>query len=463
MNTDTAPCTTIYTAFELGLYRSGCCSEELIFDVGDTFCRCPRCDLGCEWDLESKITRIEDLEARSQLPIASENSNRQYRAIGRSADLDLSRTHTFILAGGEGERLRPLTLSRPKPAVSFGGMFRIIDFTLFNCLHSGLSRVSLLTQFKYEELHRYIREDWSDVWSRTPDRREPLLCLPPVSGKRYRGTADAVFQNVDLAHADTDYFLVLSGDHVYEMDYRDLLRQHMETNADLTIAAVEYPVREASHFGVIQVDNTCRVTSFEEKPAIPQPLASNPSKALVSMGVYVFKKSIMLSAVDVICGSGHGFDFGHDVVPALIRSVRTYAHNFRDRVRGVPRYWRDIGTIDAYYDASMDILQVHSPFDPYADCIWPPQRPRIDTKAQVDRTVLSPGVQVEENATVCDSVLMPGVRVGTGAKLRRVIVEEGVQVPTGFCAGLDAEHDRNHHTVSANGVVVIGREPSVPV
>ena len=387
---------------------------------------------------------------------------------------ELARISTFILAGGQGERLHPLTLSRPKPAVSFGGAFRMIDFTLFNCLHSGLCRVSLLTQYKYEELHRYLREGWSDLWSDPSVCREPLLCLPPVSGKRYRGTADAVFQNVNVVHADSDFVLVLSGDHIYQMDYGDLLRQHIETNADLTIAAVEYPLCEAMNFGVLQVDETSRVTGFQEKPVVPHPLASNPSSALVSMGVYVFRKSILLGALDVVCGSDQGFDFGHDIIPALMRSVRTYAFDFRDRTQNVPRYWRDIGTIDAYYAASMEAVQLDSPF--HANCIWPSQSSghrsskgeiatrlnvsRIDAKAQVRQSVLSPGVEVEKNATVYDSVLMPGVRVGAGARLRRVIVEEDVEIPAGFCAGFNGEHDRNQHSVSEKGVVVIAHDPS---
>ena len=387
----------------------------------------------------------------------------------------LERTSTFILAGGQGERLHPLTVSRPKPAVSFGGVFRIVDFTLFNCLQSGLGRVSLLTQYKYEELHRYIREDWSGLWSRTPGCQQPLLCLPPVSGKRYRGTADAIFQNISLINVVSDFVLVLSGDHVYEMDYWDLLRQHIETNAELTIAAVEYPLRKASYFGVIRVDETSKIKAFDEKPANPYPLPANPSMALVSMGVYVFSKSLLLSALDVICGSGQGFDFGHDVIPTLVRSTRTYAYEFRDRTQALPRYWRDIGTIDAYYAANMDVIRADPPFNPHENGIWSPRPPRhppikdaistrlhrsqVDSRAQVNGSVLSPGVRVEKNATVSDSVLMPDVRVGHGTQLRRAVVEEGVHLPDGFCAGFDVDHDRNHHTVSEGGVVVIAGEP----
>ena len=340
----------------------------------------------------------------------------------------LIRTSAFILAGGQGERLYPLTESRPKPAVSFGGTFRIIDFTLLNCLRSGLSRVSILTQYKYEELHRYIRESWSDLWNRTTACRA-LLCLPPLSGKRYRGTADAVFQNVNLVPSSDDFVLVLSGDHIYQMDYWDLICQHIETGAELTIAAVEYPLHEASGFGVIEVDETSRITGFEEKPLIPCPLASNPSMALVSMGVYVFNKPALLGALDLFCASGSGFDFGHDIIPALIRSSRTYAYDFRDKIQNAPCYWRDIGTIDAYYDASMELLQVKSPV------LIRQSHPRMGAGAQVSRSVISPGVEVEADAAVYDSILMPGVRVGAGAQLRRVIVEEGVHVPPGFRVG----------------------------
>ena len=345
----------------------------------------------------------------------------------------LARTSAFILAGGQGERLYPLTASRPKPAVSFGGKFRIIDFTLFNCLRSGLSRVSLLTQYKYEALHRYIREDWSDLWNHTTPSREPLLCLPPLSGKRYRGTADAIFQNVNLVQSASDFVLVLSGDHIYQMDYRDLISQHIETNAGLTIAAVEYPVREAQGFGVVQVDDNFRVTGFEEKPRIPCPLASNPSMALVSMGVYVFNKPTLLDVLDLRCGSGNGFDFGHHIIPALIGSIRAYAYDFRDKTQNAPCYWRDIGTIDTYYNASMELLQAKSPI------LIEQSHPRITTGARVSRSVISSGVEVEANAAVYDSILMPGVHVGAGAQLWRVIVQEGVHVPAGFCAGNIAE------------------------
>ena len=384
---------------------------------------------------------------------------------------ELARTQTFILAGGQGERLHPLTVSRPKPAVSFGGMFRIIDFTLSNCLHSHLSRVSILTQYKSEELHRYVREGWLDLWNSTGTNRDQLVCLPPVSGKRYRGTADAIFQNVELLNTDSEFVLILSGDHIYQMDYRDLLRQHVETNADLTIATVEHPLKEASHFGVVEVDATFRVTGFEEKPVNPRPLPTDPSQALVSMGVYVFKKSILLDSLRAVCEAGLGYDFGHHIIPTLIHSARTYAYDFRNEKEKTSAYWRDIGTIDAYYAASMDLLQETPKFDPYFNDSQPATptrhpspkhalRARVHSDAYVAQSVLSPRVHVEAGAEIDGAILLPGVRVGKGARIRRAIVEEGIEVPAGFSAGFDVEHDRKHHTVTGAGVVVIGKTPS---
>ncbi len=383
---------------------------------------------------------------------------------------EISRTRAFILAGGQGERLQPLTLARPKPAVSFGGMFRIIDFTLSNCLHSGLGRVSILTQYKHEELHRYIRQGWHDLWSSASPDSARLVCLPPVSGKRYRGTADAVFQNAKLLNDDSEFVLILSGDHIYNMDYRDLLQQHVETDADLTIATVEHPLRDASKFGVVEVDETFRVTGFEEKPANPRPLPSDRSMALVSMGVYIFKKMLLRSALDAICDSGRGLDFGHDVIPVLIRSARTYAYDFRDKTQEAPRYWRDIGTIDAYYEASMDLVQSDLLCDPNFSNTRPSLptshpttdqlRSRIHSESRVAQSVISPSVQIEAEAQIEEAILLPGVRIGKGAQVRRAIVEEGVELPAGFYVGFDLDRDRENHKVTESGVVVISQTPS---
>jgi glucose-1-phosphate adenylyltransferase len=380
------------------------------------------------------------------------------------------------MAGGQGERLHPLTVFRPKPAVSFGGIFRIIDFTLFNCLHSGLSRVSLLTQYRYEALHRHIREGWSKHWNNTEQAgRSQLLLLPSTSGKRYRGTADAVFRNSELLESDdTEFVLILSGDHIYQMDYGGFLRQHAETGADLTIATVEHPVGNATHFGVVEVDGDFKVTGFEEKPVHPRPLASRPSMALVSMGVYVFKKKVLLESLRCFCETGQGYDFGHDIILSLIPSGRTYAYDFRDETQSSPRYWRDIGTLDEYYKTSMELVDPGGPFDLYVNDDWPSQSTRHPSfgargmaaptlcregDARITRSVLSPDIELAHGATVDKSILMPGVRIGEGARVRRAIVDEGVQIPAGFRIGFDLDQDRRNHTVTDAGIVVVSKTP----
>jgi glucose-1-phosphate adenylyltransferase len=395
--------------------------------------------------------------------------------MGDRAMAELSRTQAFILAGGQGERLRPLTISRPKPAVSFGDAFRIIDFTLSNCFHSQVSRASFLTQCGHEEMNQYVRKGWSGLWSDGTFERRPLNLLPPANGKTYRGTADAVFQNRHLLQDDdVAYVLILSGDHVYHMDYRDLLHQHVATDADLTIATVEHSLREAYQFGVVEVDQSLRVTGFEEKPANPRSLPMRPSVAMVSMGVYIFKKTVLLKSLQEYCGSDLGHDFGRNIIPSLIHSARTFAYEFRDKVRDCPRYWRDIGTLDGFYQASTDLVRPDSPFDPYASDICPSQPTRhpgsgrrsmsaanswMDSGSGLSGTVASRDVQLGEGVLVTDSILMPGVRIGKGVQLHRTIVEEGVHIPSGYRAGYDSVRDRREHVVTNSGVVVISRTP----
>ena len=365
------------------------------------------------------------------------------------------RTQTFVLAGGQGERLFPLTASRPKPAIPFGGFSRIIDYTLSNCLNSKLSQVALLTQYRHDELRAYVHQRWSESWNSFGNGANQLVCLPPTCGKRYRGTADAVFQNLSVIQSNrAEYVVILSGDHVYEMDYRELLARHIETNADVTLATIEHPLKDASHFGVVEVDNDFRVTGFQEKPLQPRALPSRPDRALISMGVYVFNAALLVQTLMENCESAFGYDFGHHVVPSLIGAARVYAFDFRDDARDAPRYWRDIGTIDSYYDASMDVARGKAPLNSLS---LPESRASISASSRVSESVLSAGVRVEQDASVVDSVLLPGVFVGRGARLRHAIIEEGVQIPAGFRAGWDFEHDRKHHTVSRNGVVVISK------
>ena len=374
-------------------------------------------------------------------------------------------TQVLILAGGEGERLLPLTMFRPKPALPFGGILRLIDFTLFNCLNSGLMDVGILTQYRHADLATCISEDWYHLWSRSGGA-EPIRCLPPASGKRYRGTADAIFQNLPaISPKKPEHVLILSGDHVYNMDYRELLRQHLETDADVTISTIEYPLRDAARFGVLEVDRDFKVTAFIEKPANPEGMPHRPGTALINIGVYVFKAQVLQESLHENCGIGLGYDFGHHVIPALIDSARVYAHDFRDKASNAPSYWRDIGTIDSYYEASMDVVRPNSPFPlsdrQYSGSVglgkWPASS--LSGNALVSKTVLSSGVRIEGDAEIESSVLMPGVRVAKGARIRGAIIEEGVQIPAGFTVGLDLAEDRKFHTVSPGGVVVVSCTP----
>jgi glucose-1-phosphate adenylyltransferase len=250
------------------------------------------------------------------------------------------------------------------------------------------------------------------------------------------------------------------------MDYRELLAQHVKTDADVTIATVEHPLKDATHFGVVEVNQNFRVIGFEEKPKRPSALPSRPDMALVSMGIYVFKRDVLTRSLTLNCETGFGFDFGHHVIPSLIDTTRVYAYDFRDDVQESPRYWRDIGTIDSYYQASLDFVRPDASAGPRLRNGWHSRQElpehlatNVCGSAHVTHSVLSPGVRIEEDAHVEDSVLMPGVHVGRGARLRRVIVEEGVQIPAGFRVGWDVERDRKHYSVSPLGVVVINETP----
>jgi len=336
----------------------------------------------------------------------------------------MSQTPVLVLAGGRGDRLNPLTASRPKSLLPVGPV-RLIDFTLSNCRRSGLRNVCLLTQYKHEQLTRHVRMAWNGQF----------LCLPPLSGKHYRGPADAVFQNMTwLLGTNTRDVLILSGDHVYGMDYRNLLRKHVETNADVTVAAVRSPL-------------------------VPVPKPGYPALAMVSMGIYVFRVQTLLDALHEICGRGFGYDFGHDVLPYLFRSVHVSAYDFRDEALDLPGYWHHVVNIDSYYRASMDLarpdapVRIHDLFLGHTADAVPVAG--LSGRARVCRTMLCGGVRIDHDADVQDSLLMPGVRVQSGAKLRRVIVDDSVEIPPNLSVGWDAERDRSSYTVTPGGVTVL--------
>ena len=391
----------------------------------------------------------------------------------------------MVLAGGQGERLYPLTRDRAKPAVFFGGTYRIIDFTLSNCANSGLRRIYLLTQYRSLSLDRHLRLAWS-VFNAELD--EYVYTVPPQQRMRnqfYQGTADAIFQNIyTLQMEKPQYVVILAGDHVYKMDYGQLLRFHVDKQADLTIACVPVPTAQAMSLGVAEVRDDGRMVGFEEKPHEPKTIPADPEMALCSMGVYVFTTEVLVRAVIEDARQDTEHDFGRNVIPNLVNTSRVFCYDFRDPQTGAPAYWRDIGSLDSYYEANMDLIAVEPKFNLY-DQQWPvrthmPQCPPAKTVlsalnpnagvidslvsagciisgGRVVRSVLSSQVRVERDAEVADSILFPGVRVGEGARLRRTIVDRDVDIPAGACFGHDAEEDRRRVTVTPGGVAVVSR------
>jgi len=402
-------------------------------------------------------------------------------------DTPLKQTTAMLMAGGVGNRLYPLTRDRAKPAVPFGALYRIIDFTLSNCLNSGVCRINVLTQYRSFSLHRHVREAWGPLFNLI--RGEYVEMIPPqqrVVGDWYRGTADAIYQNVYLLDQERPtYVLILSGDHIYRMDYGKMIESHVQHGAALTIACLEVPVAEASRFGVMQVDETERIVGFEEKPAEPKPVPGDPNTALASMGVYVFNTNDLVKELSEDARTDSAHDFGKNIIPAMVgKGLPVYAYRFRDEKTGGTAYWRDIGTLESYFDANMDLVDVEPPFDlydrnwPIHTQIWaaPPARTihaieetnRIGTATEsllapgcivsggrVQRSLLSPNVRVNSFSEVSDSILFSGVDVGRHAKIQRAIIDKHVKIPPGYEIGIDPEEDRKRFTVSETGIVVV--------
>jgi glucose-1-phosphate adenylyltransferase len=390
----------------------------------------------------------------------------------------------IVLAGGVGERLSPLTKERAKPAVYFGGPYRIIDFVLSNCINSGFRRIYIATQYKSLSLNRHIRQGWSVV---SEELGEFIEILPPqkrVGEHWYQGTADAVYQNLySIVREGPRYVVILAGDHIYKMDYRKMLQAHIDMGADVTLATIEVPVEDGRRFGIVAVDEASRVIGFQEKPEHPAPMPGMPHHALGSMGIYVFNIDRLGQALDEDAAredSRH--DFGRNVIPALIGNGKVYAYQFYDENKKAAKYWRDIGTLDAYYAANMDLCQVNPEFNLY-DPEWPlrtyqPQSPPakfvfaeegrkgealdslispgcIVSGSRILGSILCPNVRVHSFCAIEQSILMPGVRVGRHARLRRTIVDRDVLIPRGAMIGYDLDADRRRHTVTEDGVVVV--------
>ena len=394
----------------------------------------------------------------------------------------------IVLAGGAGERLAPLTLNTAKPAVPFGGSYRIIDFTLSNCVNSGIRRIFILTQYKALELTRHIREGWNLFSGELDEFVEVIPPMKRIHQNWYLGTADAVYQNIESIMVERpDMTLILSGDHIYKMDYHEMLSWHRRKRADITIATIQTPPEQAGRYGIVEIDNEYRVTGFEEKPRHGNPARSpfNPAAVSASMGVYVMNTSVLLRSLMEDAADPHSsHDFGSDILPRCISRAQVVAYDFRDLNRKSVRYWRDVGTIDAYYEANMDLVQIEPEFNLY-DRDWP-LRTRLEQQppakfvlaeehsrmgvaldsivsagciisgGRVNRSVLSPGVRVNSYSEIDSSIIMANVQIGRHSRIRRAIIPPNTIVHEFSVIGHDLNADAaKGYTVTESGVVVV--------
>lgn len=396
-----------------------------------------------------------------------------------------------ILAGGKGSRLEPLTRDRAKPAVPFGGNYRIIDFTLSNCLNSGVRKNLILTQYKAMSLDRHINLGWQTYLCR--ELGEFIDVVPPqqrIDEHWYQGTADAVYQNIYTIEKERpNYIIILAGDHIYKMDYMKLIERHIASHADVTVGALRADLKAAREFGVMQVDSESRIVGFEEKPEQPKPIPDDPEHALSSMGIYVFNARFLFEQLCLDAtrqASKH--DFGRNVIPSVIETHRVFAYPFLDENRKKDAYWRDVGTLDAYYEANMDLIAVDPQLNLY-DRRWPirtyqPNYPppkfvfaekgptarrgqaldsivcqgTIVSGGQVERSILGPNVRINSYAQVEDSILFEGVNVGRHAKIRRAIIDKEVEIPAGIEIGYDRQLDSTRgFGITENGLTVIAK------
>jgi len=396
-----------------------------------------------------------------------------------------------LLAGGAGERLYPLTRDRAKPAVTFGGIYRIVDITLSNCLNSGLRRIYILTQYKALSLNRHIREGWNILAREVGEFIEVLPPMRRVSDQWYQGTADAVYQNIySIGSEQPKYVLILGGDHIYKMDYGKMMKQHQDSAADITLATIQIDPEETRHFGVVDVGNDGRISGFEEKPKVTRlrsPL--NPEKVGGSMGVYIFNADVLIPVLLKDAENPQSsHDFGKDILPKMVDDYRVFAYDFVDENKKEAMYWRDVGTLDAYYEANMDVVSVSPIFNLY-DEEWPirtHQRQYPPAKfvfAEAGRTgtaldsivsngcivsggtvknsVLSPDVRVNSYSEVDQSILFSHVSVGRRCRIRKAILDRDVHIPEGTTIGYDAEADRQRYFVTESGITVVTRDYSL--
>jgi glucose-1-phosphate adenylyltransferase len=396
-------------------------------------------------------------------------------------------TLALILAGGRGSRLKHLTLWRAKPAVPFGGKFRIIDFPLSNCLNSGIRRIAVLTQYKAHSLIRHIQKGWGFLRGEFNEFIELLPAQQRIETSWYTGTADAVYQNLDIIrNHDPSYVLILAGDHIYKMDYGAMIVRHVDSGADVTVACVEVPVERAQDFGVMTVDERERVVRFQEKPQTPEPIPRRPDVALASMGIYVFNTRFLyeqLTRDATTTSSAH--DFGKDIIPSIIRSYRVLAYPFRDPATGKQPYWRDVGTVDALWEANIELVGITPELNMY-DKEWPiwtyqEQLPPakfvfddddrrgmavdsmvsggcIISGSKVRHSLLFSNVQVHSFCEIANTVVMPDVVINRHSRLTKALIDKGCRIPEGMVIGENFEEDARRFYVTGNGVVLVTPE-----
>lgn len=402
---------------------------------------------------------------------------------------------TFLLAGGKGERLYPLTKDRAKPAVPFGGIYRIIDFTLSNCINSGLRRIHVLIQYKSISLQRHLRMGWNLFNSDLGEFIDVIPAQQRIGSDWYKGTADAIYQNIyTIEQEKPDEILILAGDHVYKMNYYKMIDFHRDLCADLTVSVVEMEKERALSLGVVEVDSKGKVLGFEEKPAKPKTIPGKPDKIYASMGIYIFNRDALVEELTEDAQKNSNHDFGKNLIPQMFKKgKKVYAYNFSAlksagecRLDRDAHYWRDIGTIDGYYEANMDLLGAEPVFNLY-DRNWPirtyqeqfpPARTihsdeeagrvgqQLDSLVssgcvisggKVQRSVLSPNVRINSFSEVYDSILMEGVDVSRYAKIKRAIIDKEVKIPRGAVIGYELAEDKKRFTVTDSGIVVVGK------
>ena len=420
------------------------------------------------------------------MTISKEEQEKLYRYyIEPKTVTDLARkTLALVLAGGEGSRLKDLTAWRAKPSVPIGGKYRIIDFPLSNCVNSGIRRIGVLTQYKSHSLIRHLQRAWGFMRAEIGEFVEILPAQQRTNKKEwYQGTADALFQNLDIMQRHhPEYVLVLGGDHVYTMDYSEMLLAHAQSGADFTVGSIEVPVEEARGFGVMSVDENMRITKFTEKPDNPDCIPGKPGIALASMGIYIFSKDFLYKTlIDDACNPESSHDFGKDIIPASIAASRAMAHPFRNKA-GEPDYWRDVGTLHSYWQTNMELCSVAPELNLY-DRNWPiwtyqPQYPpakfifdddgrrgsAIDSLiaggcilsgAMVKRSVLFFATTVESSSIVQDSVILPKVSIGSNCRISRAIIDKGTSIPDGTIIGEDLVEDAKRFHVTPEGIVLV--------